>query len=163
MTTMTMIMLEDDLDDGPAGQTVRFGLGASEYEIDLSAAKAGRFRAQLAPFVEPGRKLAGASTPGRDARPQPAGTAPRSGPGPRTTASRSASAGGSRPASPGNARQQPPDRNHQPQDPPTQRATRPNERSTPIAAPDRRFSALQSWLGSLAAHTHMVQFCARRT
>ena len=36
---------------------LRFGLGAAEYEIDLSAANAGRFRAQLTPFVEHACKL----------------------------------------------------------------------------------------------------------
>lgn len=36
---------------------MRFGLGAAEYEIDLSAANAGWFRTQLLPFVEHARKL----------------------------------------------------------------------------------------------------------
>ena len=57
MASRTAITLEDDLDGSPAGETVRFGLGGAEYEIDLSAANAGRFRAQLAPFIEHARKL----------------------------------------------------------------------------------------------------------
>jgi len=44
MATRTMITLEDDLDGGPAEETVRFSLGAAEYEMDLSAANAARFR-----------------------------------------------------------------------------------------------------------------------
>ena len=56
MASRTMITLEDDLDGGPAEETVRFGLGGAEYEIDLNAANAGRFRAQLAPFIEHARK-----------------------------------------------------------------------------------------------------------
>lgn len=57
MATRTTTTLEDDLDGGPAEETVRFSLGPAEYEIDLSAANAGRFRAQLTPFVEHARKL----------------------------------------------------------------------------------------------------------
>ncbi|HUD37782.1 MAG TPA: Lsr2 family protein [Streptosporangiaceae bacterium] len=56
MASRTMITLEDDLDGGPAEETVRFGLGGAEYEIDLNAANAGRFRAQLAPFIDHARK-----------------------------------------------------------------------------------------------------------
>ena len=55
MATRTTVTLEDDLDGGPAGETVRFGLGVIEYEIDLNAANASRFRAQLAPFVDHAR------------------------------------------------------------------------------------------------------------
>jgi hypothetical protein len=48
--------LEDDLDGGPAEETIHFQLGAHEYEIDLNAVNAGRFRAQMAPFVSHARK-----------------------------------------------------------------------------------------------------------
>ena len=56
MVARTIVTLEDDLDGSPAQETVRFGLGAAEYEIDLSAANAARFRDQLAPFVEHARR-----------------------------------------------------------------------------------------------------------
>ncbi len=56
MATRTTMTLQDDLDGGPAEETVRFALGATEYEIDLNAANAGRFRAQLAPFIDHARK-----------------------------------------------------------------------------------------------------------
>ena len=56
MAAKTIVTLEDDLDGGSADETLRFGLGAAEYEIDLSAVNAGRFRAELAPFVEHARK-----------------------------------------------------------------------------------------------------------
>ena len=36
MATRISVVLEDDLDGGPAAETVRFGLGAVEYEIDLN-------------------------------------------------------------------------------------------------------------------------------
>lgn len=68
MATRTTVTLEDDLDGGPAQETVRFGLGLAEYEIDLNAANASRFRAQLAPFADHARKL-GRGQPGRPARP----------------------------------------------------------------------------------------------
>ena len=55
MATRIAMALEDDLDGGPADQTLRFGLGGSEYEIDLSATNAGRFRQQLAPFIDHAR------------------------------------------------------------------------------------------------------------
>ena len=64
MAARTIVTLEDDLDGSPAEETLRFGLGPAVYEIDLSAANAGRFRAQLAPFIEHARK------PGRDQRSQ---------------------------------------------------------------------------------------------
>lgn len=81
MATRTTVTLEDDLDGGQAEETVRFGLGAVEYQIDLSAANASRLRSQLAPFVEHARTLAGASGPGQDARRQRVGTARRCMPG----------------------------------------------------------------------------------
>jgi hypothetical protein len=56
MATKTVITLEDDLDGSQAEETVRFGLGTVEYEIDLSAANAGRFRSQLVPFIDHARK-----------------------------------------------------------------------------------------------------------
>jgi hypothetical protein len=57
MAAKTVITLEDDLDGGAADETLRFGLGAAEYEIDLSAANADRFRAQLAPYLAHARRI----------------------------------------------------------------------------------------------------------
>jgi Lsr2 len=56
MAQKVTVALEDDLDGGPADETVRFGLGGAEYEIDLSTKHAAAFRAQLAPFIEHARK-----------------------------------------------------------------------------------------------------------
>jgi len=44
--------LEDDLDGGPVGETVRSGSGRTDDEIDLSGTNARAFRNQLAPFIE---------------------------------------------------------------------------------------------------------------
>jgi hypothetical protein len=59
MARRTIVALEDDLDGGPADETVRFGVGGSEYEIDLSEKNAAKLRKQLAPFVEHARRASG--------------------------------------------------------------------------------------------------------
>jgi nucleoid-associated protein Lsr2 len=51
------VALEDDLDGGPADETVHFAIGGTGYEIDLSAKNATAFRAQLAPFIEHARRV----------------------------------------------------------------------------------------------------------
>ena len=56
MATRIEVTLEDDLDGSPADETVRFAIGGSEYEIDLSKKNAKAFRKGLAPFVEHARK-----------------------------------------------------------------------------------------------------------
>jgi hypothetical protein len=77
MATKITVVLEDDLDGGPADETARFGLGGAQYEIDLSTKNAAAFRRQLAPFIDHARK---------------AGSQPRRRPG-RTAASRERSGG----------------------------------------------------------------------
>jgi hypothetical protein len=67
MAQRVTVRLEDDLDGGPAEETVRFGFGGAEYEIDLNAKNAAAFRKRLAPFVEHGRK-AGRAVARRPAR-----------------------------------------------------------------------------------------------
>src|SRR6266576_2478011 len=56
MAQRVTVELEDDLDGGPAAETMRFGIGGSEYEIDLSEKNARAFRKQLAPFIEHARR-----------------------------------------------------------------------------------------------------------
>jgi hypothetical protein len=56
MVQRVSVALEDDLDGGPAAETVRFGLSGAEYEIDLSKKNARAFRKGLAQFVEHARK-----------------------------------------------------------------------------------------------------------
>jgi Lsr2 len=67
MAQKITVALEDDLDGGPADETVRFRLGGSEYEIDLSTKNATAFRRQLAPFIEHARRAGRAQRrrPGR--------------------------------------------------------------------------------------------------
>ena len=56
MAQRVTVALEDDLDGGRAEETVRFGFGGADYEIDLSRKNAAAFRKQLAPFIEHARK-----------------------------------------------------------------------------------------------------------
>ncbi len=67
MAQKVTVALEDDLDGGPAEETVRFGLDGTDYEIDLSAKNARAFRKKLAPFIEHPRKASRGPT-GRTAR-----------------------------------------------------------------------------------------------
>jgi len=72
MASKVVVTLEDDLDGGPAEETVRFAVGGTEYEIDLNKKNARAFRRQLAPFIEHARK-AGRGQRRRPARPGPGG------------------------------------------------------------------------------------------
>lgn len=56
MAQKVTVALEDDLDGGPADETVRFGVEGTDYEIDLSAKNASAFRKKLAPFIEHARR-----------------------------------------------------------------------------------------------------------
>jgi len=73
MAQRVTVALEDDLDGGPAAETVRFAVGGAAYEIDLSATNAAAFRRQLAPFIAAARKAghrprrgSGRPAPGRE-------------------------------------------------------------------------------------------------
>jgi hypothetical protein len=56
MATKATATVEDDLVGSPAQANLRHGIGTAEYEIDLSAAKADRLRAHLAPFIDHAHK-----------------------------------------------------------------------------------------------------------
>jgi Lsr2 len=53
------IALEDDIEGGPAHETLRFGIDRSSYEIDLNRKNATRFRRDIAPYIEHGRRAGG--------------------------------------------------------------------------------------------------------
>ena len=69
MAQKITVALEDDLDGGPADETVRFGLGGTDYEIDLSKKNANAFRRKISPFIEHARRT------GRGPRRRPGRTA----------------------------------------------------------------------------------------
>jgi Lsr2 len=77
MAQKVTVELEEDLDGGPAEETVRFGIDGADYEIDLSTKNAAALRRKLAPFIGHARK---------------AGRGPRRRPG-RTASSRERSGG----------------------------------------------------------------------
>lgn len=58
--------LVDDLDGGPAHETVRFALDGTEYEIDLNRHHAAQLRTVLMPYLRAGRRLL--RKPTRDGR-----------------------------------------------------------------------------------------------
>lgn len=73
MATKITVVLEDDLEGGPAVETMRFAVGGAEYEIDLNKKNAAAFRRKLAPFIEHAhragrgpRRRAGRSAAGRE-------------------------------------------------------------------------------------------------
>ena len=68
MAQKVRIILEDDLDGGPADETVRFGLDGGQYEIDLSNANAARLRDAIRPFASKARRVQGTSGSGRAGR-----------------------------------------------------------------------------------------------
>ena len=75
MARREVIQLDDDLDGGPADETVTFSIGSTSYEMDLSTKNADKFRKALAPWVEIARKSSGSRRAGRRAtassRPDP--------------------------------------------------------------------------------------------
>lgn len=73
MAQKKTVSFEDDLDGGPAAETVRFALSGSEFEIDLSEKNARTFRQQINPFLEHARRAGGITR----ARPASRGAASR--------------------------------------------------------------------------------------
>ncbi|MDR1767188.1 MAG: Lsr2 family protein [Propionibacteriaceae bacterium] len=59
MAQKTRVELIDDIDGGPATQTVAFALDGNEYVIDLSDKNATALRAAIAEYVAAGRKVGG--------------------------------------------------------------------------------------------------------
>lgn len=64
MAQKTVLELVDDLDGGPADETVAFAIDGVEFVIDLSAENASRLRDVLAEFVGHARRIGGRKTRG---------------------------------------------------------------------------------------------------
>lgn len=58
MAQRTQIVFTDDIDGSEAGGTINFGLGGTDYEIDLNAAHAEQFQKAVSPFIAAARKAA---------------------------------------------------------------------------------------------------------
>lgn len=61
MAKHTITKLIDDIDQGEADETVKFGLDGAQYEIDLSADHAAELRKVLEPYVKAGKRVAKAT------------------------------------------------------------------------------------------------------
>ena len=59
MAQKVTVQLVDDLDGGPADETVSFSLDGTAYEIDLSATNATEFRDAFARYYGPARRVGG--------------------------------------------------------------------------------------------------------
>ena len=57
MARKAEVHLQDDLDGGPADETVHFALDGQEYELDLSRTNAEKLRRALRPFITGSRKI----------------------------------------------------------------------------------------------------------
>src|SRR5215469_16475325 len=64
----TQVLYVDDIDGSEAEGTVRFGLGGTDYEIDLNKKHAEQFAKAIAPFIEAARKVPFARRAARGAR-----------------------------------------------------------------------------------------------
>jgi Lsr2 len=65
----TQVLFVDDIDGSEATGTVRFGIGGTEYEIDLSQAHKDELAAAVGPYIAAARKVAASRRPARAARP----------------------------------------------------------------------------------------------
>ena len=59
MAQKVTVLLVDDIDGGPADETVSFSLDGVSYEIDLSSKNAASFRDSLAQYVGTARRAGG--------------------------------------------------------------------------------------------------------
>jgi hypothetical protein len=80
MAQKVQIVLVDDLDGGPAEETVRFGLDGVGYEIDLSAENAAVLRDVMAAYVGHARRV-GAAPRSKSPRSRRSGATDVNGPG----------------------------------------------------------------------------------
>jgi hypothetical protein len=65
----TQVLFVDDIDGSEAAGTVRFGIGGTEYEIDLSQAHKDQLTAAVGPYMAAARKVTSARRPVRGPRP----------------------------------------------------------------------------------------------
>lgn len=65
MAQRVEVVLVDDLDGGPAEETVQFSLDGVSYEIDLNAENAQALRDAVATYVGHGRRVGGRRSAGR--------------------------------------------------------------------------------------------------
>lgn len=59
MAQKTVVVVEDDLDGGPAEHQLTFSLEGVDYEIDLNDSNAAKLREAFSPYVNAGRRTGG--------------------------------------------------------------------------------------------------------
>jgi hypothetical protein len=64
----TQVLYVDDIDGSEAEGTVRFGIGGTEYEIDLNKKHSDQFARALGPFIAAARKVPSSRRPARGTR-----------------------------------------------------------------------------------------------
>jgi hypothetical protein len=65
VATKTIHLLEDDIDQSEAAETIVFGLDGVAYTIDLNEKHAKQLRSSLEKYVAKGRKVGGRRSNGR--------------------------------------------------------------------------------------------------
>jgi hypothetical protein len=75
MARKMQVVFTDDIDGGPADETVKFAIDGTAFEIDLSTAHAEELRQALQPFIAAARKVGG-STRRASRSSRPAGPSP---------------------------------------------------------------------------------------
>ncbi len=55
MVQRTQVLYVDDIDGSDAEGTVRFGIGGTEYEIDLNKKHADQFAKAIGPYIDAAR------------------------------------------------------------------------------------------------------------
>lgn len=70
MAKQTHEVFIDDIDGTEGAQTVQFGFGGQDYEIEIGQAHLDQLTEALAPFIEHGRKVRRARAAGRSTQPK---------------------------------------------------------------------------------------------
>jgi hypothetical protein len=69
MAQRTQVLYVDDIDGSDAEGTVRFGLGGTDYEIDLNKKHADQLATTIRPYIDAGRKVSSSRRAARGSRP----------------------------------------------------------------------------------------------
>jgi hypothetical protein len=77
MAQRTQVVFTDDVDGSEAIGTVRFGLGGTGYEVDLSQKNADKLAKVLAPYIAAARKAGNGPARRAAGRTRPGGPLPR--------------------------------------------------------------------------------------
>ncbi|MUL40739.1 Lsr2 family protein [Streptomonospora sp. PA3] len=77
MSRKVEVLLVDDLEGGPADESVEFGIDGKSYQIDLSSANAKKLRETLSPYLSGARKVPQAGRKGQGRKKSSGGSSRR--------------------------------------------------------------------------------------